>query len=275
MAVCQASVLHGRQARKRQAPRYTAAVEAWALKSVLPEHAMPIPDKISGGRIKAFVLTEKDPIISVMNSTKVQIQTIENKIRSRVHGHGRGWVFTPKHFQDLGSGAAIDSALRRMKANGSIRQLARGLYDYPTTHHKLGLLMPSAIAVATALAKRDAIRLQPAGGYAAHLLGLTDQVPMKVVFLTDGPTRSIAFGNQTIILKRTTPKNMATAGRVSGLVIQALRHLGKDHVDERVISILRRQIRPEDRAVIRKDLIHAPAWISAALRPLTISVLVP
>src|ERR1051326_38187 len=152
-------------------------------------------------------------------------QSTDFKILSCIDGKGKGWVFTPSHFQGLGSRNAIDSALKRHKKSGTIRQLALGLYDYPRQHPSLGLLNPTADAIAKALAGRDAARLQPSGAYAANLLGISDQIPMKVVFLTDGPTRSVKVGKQAITLKRTTPKNMAAAGRVSGLVIQTLRHL--------------------------------------------------
>ena len=119
-------------------------------------------------------------------------QPIDKQVRSRIYGHGRGWVFTPKHFQGLGSGAAIDSALRRLRAAGVIRQLARGLYDYPKQHAILGDVAPSADAIARALVVRDAIRLQPSGAYAANVLGLSEQVPSRIVFLTDGPARKVS-----------------------------------------------------------------------------------
>lgn len=196
-------------------------------------------------------------------------QSIDLSIRSRIYGHGRGWVFTPKHFQDLGGDAAIDSTLRRLKASGTIRQLARGLYDYPVQDPVLGTVTPSADAIARALVVRDAIRLQPSGAYAANILGLSEQVPSRVVFLTDGPARKVKIGKREIILQHTTPRHMATAGRKGGTIIQALRYLGKDQVDDRVISILRRQIQDKDRAGIRRDLIHAPAWIADILRSLT------
>ncbi len=178
-------------------------------------------------------------------------------------------MFTPKHFQGLGSSAAIDSALRRLRAAGIIRQLARGLYDYPKQHAVLGDVAPSADAVARALVVRDAIRLQPSGAYAANVLGLSEQVPSRIVFLTDGPARKVTIGKQEILLKHTTPRNMATAGRKSGTLIQALRYLGKDQVDDRVIKIVRRCITNDDRQVIRNDLRYAPAWIADLLRPLT------
>jgi hypothetical protein len=93
-------------------------------------------------------------------------------------------------------------------------------------------------------------------------------VPAKVVFLTDGANRKINVGNQEIILKQTTPKNMATAGRTSGLVIQALRYLGKNHVDDQVIDTLARRLSPDDRRQLIKDIRHAPAWIGAIFRRL-------
>ena len=197
------------------------------------------------------------------------VQSIDLSVRSRVFGNGRGWVFTPKHFQDLGSDAAIDSALRCLKAAGTIRQLARGLYGYPVQDPELGTVAPSADAIARALVVRDAIRLQPSGAYAANMPGLSEQVPSRVVFLTDGPAREVKIGRREIILQHTTPRNMATAGRKSGTFIQALRYLGKEHVDDEVRAILRRQIAEDDRSAIRKDLRHAPAWIADLLRPLT------
>jgi hypothetical protein len=195
-------------------------------------------------------------------------QSIDRLVRSRIYGHARGWVFTPKHFFDLGSESAIDSALRRLKADGSIRQLTRGLYDYPVQDSILGAVTPSADTVARALVVRDAIRLQPSGAYAANLLGLSDQVPSRVVFLTDGPARRVKFGKREIILQHTTPRNMATAGRKSGTIIQALRHVGQKRVDDQVRATLSRHITEEDLPRLRKDLIYAPAWIADLLRPL-------
>ncbi len=196
-------------------------------------------------------------------------QSIDSDIRSRIVGHGRGWVFTPKHFQNLGSSSAIDSTLRRLRAEGGIRQLARGLYDYPAQDPQLGLLTPTADAIARALVVRDAIRLQPSGAYAANQLGLSEQVPSRIVFLTDGPARKVKIGKREIILQHTIPRNMATAGRKSGTLIQALRYLGQVQIDERVLGILRRHVTEGDRAALRKDLLHAPAWIADLLLPLT------
>ncbi len=178
-------------------------------------------------------------------------------------------MFTPASFLDLGTRTAVASALVRHKRAGIVRQLGRGLYDYPIEHPKLGQVAAPADAVARAIARRDAVRLQPAGAYAANVLGLSEQVPTKIVFLTDGPPRRVKLGRREIVLKRTTPRNMATAGRKSGTVIQALRYLGRRHVDEKTLAIVDRQLNSTDRAKLRKDLRYAPAWVADLLRRLT------
>jgi hypothetical protein len=170
-------------------------------------------------------------------------------------------VVVPTDFLDLGSRQAVGLALHRLVKRGAIRRLARGVYDFPKQHPVLGPLSPSADTVAQALAGRDRTRLQPAGAYAANALGLSEQVPAKAVFLTDGPSRTVKIGPMTIQLRRTTPRNMAAAGRLSGLVIQALRELGKDHVTRERVEHLKRTIPAEQRRELLKDLKLAPAWM--------------
>jgi len=195
-------------------------------------------------------------------------QSIDKKVINRILGHGKGWVFTPANFSDLGSRDAVASALRRYRKSGLIRQLVRGLYDYPRTEPELGMLTPSSDSVSRAIAGRDAVRLQPSGAYAANLLGLSPQIPMKIVYLTDGRSKTVQIGEKQIILKRTTPRNMATAGKISGLVIQALRHLGQNHVDEDVIDRLCRRLDADAKKQLLKDVRFAPAWIVDIMRRL-------
>ena len=192
----------------------------------------------------------------------------DTRIIKRIYAHKRGWVFTPDSFKDLGTRRAIDLALMRHRDDGTIRQLARGLYDYPRIDRQLGPLQPSNDDIAKALSGRDATRLQPSGAYAANLLGLTTQVPMKVVYLTDGRSRTVQIGKRQIVLKQTTPRNMATAGKISGLVIQALRHLGRKHVDSQVIAQLNRHLDADARTQLMKDIRHAPDWIADIFRTL-------
>ena len=193
-------------------------------------------------------------------------QSIDSKILGRIHRRRDGWVFTPTDFLDLGSRAAVASTLKRQKRAGTIRQITRGVYDVPRKDPQLGLVSPSVDSIVAALKGRDAIRLQPSGAYAANLLGLSDQVPMKIVFLTDGPLRHVQVGKLRIVNRRTTPRNMATAGKASGLAIQALRHIGRRFVNDGMVTILRKRFSMTDKQQLLKDLRYAPAWIAEILR---------
>ena len=195
-------------------------------------------------------------------------ESIDSKMLSLIRRRGRGTVFVPAEFLHLGSREAIDIALHRFTQSGTIRRLARGVYDYPKEHPVLGQLQPSAEAVAQALAGRDCTRLQPAGAYAANMLGLSEQVPAKAVFLTDGRSRTVKIGATTIELRQTTAKNMAAAGRLSGLVIQALRELGKEHVTEKTVQHLKRTLPIEKRRELVKDIRLGPAWMHSIFREL-------
>ncbi|MFY9402651.1 MAG: DUF6088 family protein [Candidatus Omnitrophota bacterium] len=188
-------------------------------------------------------------------------KSIESKIFRRIVGKKKGWVFAPSHFLDLGNRAAVDQALSRLVRSGDIRRLARGLYDYPRKHPDFGDMPPNVNRITAALAEKDNLKIQPSGAYAANLLGLLDQVPAKIALLTDGSTRVVQVGNWHIMFRKTSPKNMATAGRVSGLVIQALRYMKQRNIDERVINSLKRRLSPDDKKQLINDIRYAPAWI--------------
>lgn len=189
------------------------------------------------------------------------MQSIENRIVARINRRARGTCFTPKAFLDLGSPEAVRIALHRLEKRGTIRRLTRGLYDFPKRHPIIGYLSPSPDQIAKALSERDASRLQPSGAYAANLLGLSEQVPARIVFLTDGPTRHVGIGRQEIVLKNTTTRNMATAGRNSGTIIQALRHVGARQIGKLTIAQLRQTLPKNDKAQLKRDRIYAPGWM--------------
>lgn len=203
-----------------------------------------------------------------MTTTGKRTQSIDSLILAAITSCEPGSVFVPSDFLDLGSREAVDVVLHRLTRKGTLRRLARGVYDRPVEHPVLGPLTPSAEAVARALAGRDHTRLQPAGAYAANALGLSEQVPAKAVFLTDGPSRTVKIGPMTIQLRRTTPRNMAAAGRLSGLLIQALRELGREHVTPARREHLKRTLPADERRGLLKDLKLAPAWMHPVFREL-------
>ena len=142
------------------------------------------------------------------------------------------------------------------------------MFDVPKQHPIIGTTAPSIDQVAKAVAGKGGTRLQPTGAYAANLLGLSDQVPAKEVFLTDGRSKRIQLGQLSIILRQTSSRIMATAGTVSGVVIQALRYLGKEHVTDDIVKRLDRRLSLDDRKRLLKDLAFAPTWIADIMKRL-------
>jgi predicted transcriptional regulator of viral defense system len=193
-----------------------------------------------------------------------------NAILKRIRAKHRGFVFTPKEFTHLGTRAAVDQALSRLQRSGQIRRLTRGVYEFPRIHPKIGLLSPSPEAVAKAIAKRSATRITVSPIKAANLLGLSTQVPVQNVFWTEGRSRTIRIGNQTVSLKHVAPSKMIGAGTEAGIVIQAVRSLGKEGIHEIPIrSLAKRLPRPVKRAVQRL-VPAAPAWSQPVLNQISV-----
>jgi len=188
------------------------------------------------------------------------MQSIKNKIINRIYGKGRGWCYTPKSFSDLGSQEAIRITLHRLEKKGAIRRLARGLYEYPKKHSTIGLLSPNPDKIAEAISIRYAIRIQPSGAFAANILGLSNQVPAKIVFLTDGLSRRVRIGSREIVFKRTAPRNMA-ASKSSGTLILALKYIGKEQISQDHIKHFRESLSTHIKMKLKKDSIYAPGWI--------------
>lgn len=188
-------------------------------------------------------------------------QTTGNKLLNSIAQHGRGYVFTPMELLHLGSRAAVDQGLSRLARAGKIKRLARGVYLYPEHNHLVGEIPPSLPAVAQALARSQGAEVQVSEAAAANALGLTTQVPGRIVYLTGGTPRSRRVGNTVIWFKHAAPRRLAGAGTPAGTVLQALRHLGPGGANERVVQMLRQTLPLRHRRELRALLPLTPAWM--------------
>jgi DNA-binding GntR family transcriptional regulator len=189
------------------------------------------------------------------------MQSIENKIGKSILSKPRGYLLLPGDFTSFGSSDAVRKALDRLQDKEIIKRIAHGIYVRPKISKILGPLTPSAEEVADAIIKRDRIRTVPTGSYALNALGLSTQVPMNIVYLTDGSSREIYIGKRKIKFKKTTPKMLMAKGRISKLVIQALKEIGNGNVtkeeEQKIIALLKK----EDIKLLKHDINLAPVWI--------------
>ena len=189
-------------------------------------------------------------------------QSIENKVLEHLKYRQRGKIYFTNDFATLGTSESIRKSLSNLVKKDILIRLTQGIYLYPKIDKELGVLYPSVDDVCRAIAKRDKARIEPTGIFALHSLGLSTQIPVNVVYLTDGIPRKIKYGNRTIKFKKTAPKNLAMKGKVSSLVIAALKQIGKENVSQEVELQLTKALKKESVENVKHDAQLAPVWIS-------------
>lgn len=196
-------------------------------------------------------------------SESTEIQALKKIGKAR-----RGSLFFTENFLRLGNAKAVAKALERLTKHGELVRVATGIYVRPEIDPVIGPVTPGIEAIAKAIAKRDKARIVPTGVYALNRLGLSTQVPLNVVYLTDGAARKIKIDKRAIAFKKTTPKNVAAIGEISRLAIQALRTIRKDKVTTEEIEKIQQLLKKEKPTHLQHDYRLAPEWIRSIIQPI-------
>jgi len=194
---------------------------------------------------------------------------IEKSISEAITTSKRGSIFFPIDFCKYGEYKAVGKVLERLTASKKIIRLARGIYCYPKIDKKLGLgvLYPSIEEIANGIARRDKARIAPTGIQALNKLGLSTQVPMNVVYMTDGTSRKVNLGNsRSIQFKYTSPGNLAFTNKLAMLVTFALKEIGKDKVTESQFELIKEILKKETKEKVLADLSLMPAWVRTIIK---------
>jgi hypothetical protein len=192
--------------------------------------------------------------------------TIDNKILERIKKARKGTLFFGDNFSSFGSAETVRRTLNRLVEAGEIDRVSPGIFVRPQTDKIIGKITPKIEDIADAIARRDKAKIIPTGAYALNRLGLSTQVPMKIIYLTDGSARNIKVGNYTISFIRTLPKNVAAIGKISRLAIQALKSIGKENIRQNEIEQIQNALMKEKISYLEHDLRVAPAWIKEIIR---------
>lgn len=189
-------------------------------------------------------------------------QTMKKQILECIRRFEPGSAFMAKDFLGIASRGSIDMALSSLVRDSQIRRIRRGLYDVPKSNPGLGgLLSPGIDPTARALARRYRWTIVPEGAWAANLLGLSTQVPAKIVYLSDGPNKKVEIGKRTLHFKHARPHVLGEPEGMGALVVQALRHVGKEHLDERLILRLRTLLSDAEKRRLIKATQFGVEWI--------------
>ena len=183
-------------------------------------------------------------------------------ITERIKKLGDGAVFSPKDFLDIGNRLLIDKTLSNLNKSGVIQRIGRGLYHSPKQSNLLDTpAAPDIDQVAKAIARKHRWTITPHGALAANLLGLSRQVPAKIVYMSDGPTREIRAGGHTIRFQHTQPKNMRTGNYSTRMIIQALSYMGKNNIGTKEIEYLKDKLPAKEKQALLADARYGTDWI--------------
>lgn len=195
--------------------------------------------------------------------------SVADKITKVMTEHDAGaWVCTPRDFQGLGSRDAVGQALSRLVKAGKLRRIGHGLYDQPRFSKILNRPAPADLdAAVSALARRDGVRVMTDGLVAANRLGLTNAVPAKARYVTDGYSRTLTIDGKTVLFRHGRPRIMQWADRPAAPVIQALEWLGPDAAgDTQVVATLKNRLPDEVKDDLKRNLNDVPSWAVPLIR---------
>lgn len=204
-----------------------------------------------------------------MNQFGGKTQTVEESILRSIRATKVASSFSEKHFERFGTAEAVRQALSRLVKQRKLRRIRRGLYDLPRRHPILGETPPDPMATIQGLMGSFNARWQVSGAYAANLLGLSEQVPGRIVILTDGTPRKVILGKLVLDFRRAAPRNLLGAGTTAGMVIQAIRHLREKGLEPAKMENLRKRLDGKTTKELVEMTNRTPAWMRPILRKLT------
>jgi hypothetical protein len=189
------------------------------------------------------------------------MESVENKIFNYVKRKPKGSVFFADDFMRFSTLKNVNKALERLHDSGTMTRVATGIYVRPKIDEIVGKVLPTVEQVVKAIAKRDKARIVPTGAQALYQLGLSNQVPVNVVYYTDASARKIKIGKRTITFKKATAKTLNLKGKISTLAIQALKTIGQKQVKPEEVAYIKEKLKAEEKELLLHDLQLAPAWI--------------
>lgn len=194
------------------------------------------------------------------------MQSIDDKIIAKIKKAKKGTLYFAEDFLSYGTAKAVAKALERLEKKDVIERISRGIYSRIDVDPIIGPLRPSTEAIAEAIRRRDKARIMLTGAASLNALGLSTQIPINVVYLTDGAARKIDLGKRKILFKKASPKNLSAIGEISGLVIQALKEIGKNKATEQEIQLILKRLESEEPHRLEHDIRLAPEWIRIIMR---------
>ena len=189
-------------------------------------------------------------------------ESVNHIIELKIRGFKPGQVFFPSDFKELGTSTATRKALSRLVESGQVERMGQGIYVIPKNDKVFGKVLPSMEQLAEVLAKKEHVKIKPSGQYALNKVGLSTQVPMKLVFLTTGYSKKIQIGKNAIVFKSTTAKKLSMKGDITSLLFLGLEELDLQKLSPTQMGRIRELLKQESSENLKYNLRLAPTKVS-------------
>ncbi len=197
------------------------------------------------------------------------ISNCENIVRERIMSFEKGYVFFPSDFEEIASPEAVRQMLSRMVKHGDIMRISRGIYCVPRSNKVLGLdcIPPSAEDIAQRIAERDRVKIIPTGDQALNQLGLSTQIPVNAVYITNGARKKISLGKgRSIVFRESNEFRLFDfKSKVMMLAVSAMRSIGEDRIVDDILTVIRKIVRNVSPEIYKHDIRLAPVWVRKKL----------
>lgn len=193
-------------------------------------------------------------------------QSIHNQVLRVIKSGKTGSIYFAGDFTYYGSTETINKILLRLENEGFIVRLAQGIYLKPKRSELLGIIFPGVEEIATEISKRDKARIIPTGIYALYVLGLTTQIPLNIIYLTDGSQREVKVGKRIIKFKKAAPKNFAIRDNTLNLIVQAFKEKKLSNIDADFIEKMIPHIQKIDSKIVLDQIRYAPVWVQKQVK---------
>lgn len=218
-----------------------------------------------------MAMSQKYHKFTTKSTICMAVLSLEKQVFGLIKKKGRGNFVFASDFTNLGEQKTINKVLERLANDDTIIRISRGVYYYPKVDKVLGLgvLYPTLEDIAEGIAKRDKARIVPTGIYALNRLGFSTQIPMNVVYLTDGSERKLNLCNGTSIqFKYTAPKNLAFKSHLAMLLTFAFKTIGKENITQDMLTHTKELLAKDEKSSIEQDYNLMPAWVSSIIKSL-------
>ena len=191
-------------------------------------------------------------------------------ISDKINSFDSHKVFFANDFLDIASNATVRQILKRLADERKIQRVIDGFYYNPRYSELIGEYEAVSIhELALAIARKYNWNIAPYNSTALNLLGLLTQVPTHYKYISSGRYKEYKIGDTILKFKKVNPGEIANMSLKTATVIQAIKSLGKENINDQVNQKIRENLSEKEKLDLMNESKSVPAWIYEVIREIS------